>query len=188
VKRYESFAKLLVKRAQPISTSSSGMLYSPLQSRGKAAKGSLEIEPIDIDHSCQGDARSCSVRQAHLLNPLQDNRGLGVPNLNDDNIMVFRQSKKDATDGEQNPRQYEDRIIDVFEASKQQCNRVMILSLHDFEQLVEIWPQACSCNVTSTPGPFNDGMEIDFKKVLLMDVTACLDISTHFWTNKAHAA
>ncbi|MGA2768018.1 MAG: hypothetical protein ABSF24_06845 [Candidatus Bathyarchaeia archaeon] len=84
-----------------------------------------------------------SLRQAHLLNALQADRGLTVPNLNVDNVLIFRKSKERRDKWEsQIIEQHADKIIDVFEASKQQCKVVLALSLYDFEELVEIQPQA----------------------------------------------
>lgn len=53
----------------------------------------------------------------------------------------------------------------MFEASKQQCRVVLGLSPYDFEELVEIQPQACSYYVLSASEPFNEEMEIDFKRL-----------------------
>jgi ribonuclease J len=61
--------------------------------------------------------------------------------------------------------QYADKIIDVFEASKQQRKVVLALSLYDFEELVEIQSKAGGCYVLSASEPFNEEMEIDFKKL-----------------------
>jgi hypothetical protein len=107
-----------------------------------------------------------SLRQAHLLNALQADRGLTVPNLNDDNVMVFRKSKERRDKWEsQIIEQHADKIIDVFEASKQQCKVVLALSLYDFEELVEIQSQAGSCYVLSASERLNEEIEIDFKKL-----------------------
>lgn len=53
----------------------------------------------------------------------------------------------------------------MFETSKQQCNVVLALSFYDFEELVEIQPETGSCYVLSASEPFNEEMEVDFKKL-----------------------
>lgn len=42
---------------------------------------------------------------------------------------------------------------------------VLALSLYDFEELVEINPQAGSCYVLSASEPFSEEMEVDFRKL-----------------------
>ncbi len=86
--------------------------------------------------------------------------------MNDDNVLIFRKSKERRDKWEsQIIEQHADKIIDVFEASKQQCKVVLALSLYDFEELVEIQSQAGSCYVLSASERFNEEIEIDFKKL-----------------------
>jgi mRNA degradation ribonuclease J1/J2 len=100
-----------------------------------------------------------SLRQAYLLEALRTDRGLSVLNLNDKNALIFRKSKERRDKWEsQVLEQYAGKVIDVFEASKQQCRVVLGLSLYDFEELVEIQPQAGSCYVLSASEPFNEEM------------------------------
>jgi ribonuclease J len=107
-----------------------------------------------------------SLKQANLLNSLRQDKGLRVPDLNDDCIRVFRKSKKRYEKWEnQILEQYPDRIIDVFEASKQQCKMILAISFYDLEELVNICPEAGSCFVLSASEPFNEEMEIDAEKL-----------------------
>lgn len=113
-----------------------------------------------------GRCLAVSLRQAYLLNALRADRGLSVPNLNDENVLIFRKSKERRDKWEnQVSEQHADKIIDVFEVSKQQCKVILALSFYDFEGLVEIQPEAGSCYVLSASEPFNEEMEIDFKKL-----------------------
>jgi ribonuclease J len=110
-----------------------------------------------------------SLKQAHLLNALKKDKGLNVPDLVSDDVLVFRKSKKrfdkwerdliDRYDGR-------DKVFDVFEASKRQCNVVLAMSFYDFEELVDLQPAAGSCYVLSASEPFNEEMEIDYEKLV----------------------
>jgi ribonuclease J len=59
----------------------------------------------------------------------------------------------------------ENKVFDVFEASKRQCKMVLALNFHDFEELVSLDPAAGSCYVLSASEPFNEEMEIDFERL-----------------------
>ncbi len=110
-----------------------------------------------------------SLKQAHLLNALRKDPHLDVPDLNDKDVLIFRKSKKRFDRWERELMdQYagEDKVFDVFEASKQQCNVVLALSFYDFEELIALEPAAGSCYVLSASEPFNEEMEIDYEKLL----------------------
>jgi len=108
-----------------------------------------------------------SLRQAYLMNALRKDKGLKVPDLNDESILIFRKSKKRYDKWEaQISEQYKKKIVDVFEVSKQQCKAVLAMSFYDLEELVEIKPKAGSCYILSASEPFNEEMEIDFERLL----------------------
>lgn len=107
-----------------------------------------------------------SLKQAYLLNAFRADRGLSVPDLSDESVLVFRKSKQRYDKWEkQILEQYPGRIVDVFEVSKRQCKVVLALSFYDLEELVEIRPEAGSCYVLSASEPFNEEMELDFEKL-----------------------
>ena len=107
-----------------------------------------------------------SLKQAYLLNSLRQDKGLQVPDLNDQSIRVFRKSKKRYDKWEsQILEHYPDKVVDVFEVSKQQCKMILALSFYDLEELVNICPEAGSCYVLSASEPFNEEMEIDAEKL-----------------------
>jgi ribonuclease J len=109
-----------------------------------------------------------SLKQAYLLNALRKDKGLSVPALDDEGILIFRKSKKRFDKWEkQLIEQYEgqNKIFDVFEVSKQQCNVVLVVSFYDFEELVALQPEAGSCYVLSASEPFNEEMEIDYERL-----------------------
>lgn len=114
-----------------------------------------------------GRCLAVSLKQAYLLNALHRDKGLRLPDLNDENILIFRKSKKKYDKWEnQIMEQYPSKIVDVFEVSKRQCNAVLAISFYDLEELVEIQPKAGSCFVLSASEPFNEEMEIDFERLV----------------------
>ena len=114
-----------------------------------------------------GRCLTVSLRQAYMLKALRKDKHLSVPNLNDENILIFRKSKKRYRKWEkQIIEEYSDKIVDVFEVSKQQREIVLAMSFYDLEELVEIDPKAGSCYVLSASEPFNEEMEIDFERLV----------------------
>jgi len=114
-----------------------------------------------------GRCLAVSLKQAYLLKALREDKHLRVPDLNDDNILIFRKSKKKYDTWEnQIMNQYSNKTIDVFEASKQQCKAVLAMSFYDLEELIEIRPKPGSCYVLSASEPFNEEMEIDFERLV----------------------
>jgi len=114
-----------------------------------------------------GRCLAVSLRQAYLLDALSEDERLSVPDLNDEDILIFRKSKKRYRKWEnQIIEQYSAKIVDVFEISKQQCEVVLAMSFYDLEELVEINPKPGSCYILSASEPFNEEMEIDFERLI----------------------
>ncbi|MCW4009460.1 MAG: MBL fold metallo-hydrolase [Candidatus Bathyarchaeota archaeon] len=116
-----------------------------------------------------GRCLAVSLRQAKLLDALRSDKHLAVPDLSDPNLMVFRKSKQRYERWERALMERfdgEDKVFDVFEASKRQCRLVLALSFHDFEELVALEPEAGSCYVLSASEPFNEEMELDFERLV----------------------
>jgi ribonuclease J len=110
-----------------------------------------------------------SLKQAYLLEALRKDKGLTVPALEDEGILIFRKSKKRYGKWEkQLMEQYEgqNKIFDVFEVSKQQCKVILAVSFYDFDELVPLQPAAGSCYILSTSEPFNEEMEIDYERLV----------------------
>lgn len=108
-----------------------------------------------------------SLKQAYLLEALREDKGLKIPDLNDENMLIFRKSKKTRSRWETvMMEKHHDKVKDSFEVSKQQCNVILALSFYDLEELVAIQPQPGSCYILSASEPFNEEMEIDFGKLV----------------------
>jgi ribonuclease J len=109
-----------------------------------------------------------SLKQAYLLEALRKDKGLTVPALDDEGILIFRKSKKrfDKWESQLIERyDQQNKIFDVFEVSKQQCKVVLAMSFYDFEELVPLKPEAGSCYILSASEPFNEEMELDYERV-----------------------
>jgi ribonuclease J len=114
-----------------------------------------------------GRCLAVSLRQAYLMNELRRDKGLRVPYLSDENILIFRKSKKRYEKWENDIiSQYADRVVDVFEVSKRQRKAILALSFYDLEELVEIQPKAGSCYILSSSEPFNEEMAIDYERLV----------------------
>jgi ribonuclease J len=159
------------------SVSSEGEVESKVNSIVQEANGvvladfaSTDVDRLNSFHRIAKKTGRCltvSLRQAFLMEALRKDKGLKLPDLNDENISVFRKSKKRYEKWENNIiEKYEGKIVDVFEVSKQQCKAILAMSLYDLEELVEIQPEAGSCYVLSASEPFNEEMEIDFERLL----------------------
>jgi ribonuclease J len=177
------------KRAEPLavvteatnmtgaSVSSEGEVENKLNSIVKEAGGIVlaEFAYADVDRlnsffriaKKNGRCLAVSLKQAYLLNALRADKGLSVPNLNDESILIFRKSKSTTYKWEKEIlEQYSDKVKTAFDVSKQQCKVVLGLSFYDLEELVEIQPEAGSCYVLSASEPFNEEMEIDFERLV----------------------
>lgn len=109
-----------------------------------------------------------SLKQAYLLDALRKDKGLSIPRLDDDAMLIFRKSKKRFDKWEsQLIEQYapQNKIFDVFETSKQQCKVVLAMAYYDFEELVSLQPTAGSSYILSSSEPFNEEMEIDHERL-----------------------
>lgn len=108
-----------------------------------------------------------SLRQACLLESLRADKGLSLPSIDDEGILLFRKSKTTSYKWEkQLVDKYPDKVKGAFELSKQQCGVVLAMSFYDLEELVEIQPKPGSCYVLSASEPFNEEMEIDFERLV----------------------
>ncbi|MEM4244388.1 MAG: hypothetical protein QXP44_06305, partial [Candidatus Bathyarchaeia archaeon] len=159
--------------------SSEAEVESKLDSIVAAADGIVlaEFSYSDVDrlnsffHIAKKNQRclALSLKQAHLLEALRRDKGLIVPPLDDEGVLIFRKSKKRFDKWEtQLIEKYsgQDKIFDVFDVSKQQCKVVLAISFHDFEELVALKPVAGSCYVLSASEPFNEEMELDYERLV----------------------
>jgi hypothetical protein len=104
-----------------------------------------------------------------LLNALRDDVHLKVPGLEDDDLLIFRKSKKRYDKWETGLIERCDgtsKIFDVFEVSKLQCKVVLSVSFYDFDELNFIQPVPGSCYFLSASEPINEEMELDYGRLV----------------------
>ncbi|MEM2098805.1 MAG: MBL fold metallo-hydrolase [Candidatus Bathyarchaeia archaeon] len=109
-----------------------------------------------------------SLKQAYLMDALHQDKGLKIPCLSDDEVLIFRKSKKRFDKWEEQlieKYSLQGKVLDVFDVSKQQCKVILALSFYDFEELVALKPTAGSCYILSSSEPFNEEMEIDHERL-----------------------
>jgi ribonuclease J len=137
---------------------------------------STDVDRLNSFHRVakrNGRCLAVSLRQAYLMDALRSDKRLSIPSLEDENVLIFRKSKK-PTEGKERFRswekqlleQYHGKVVDSEQVSKQQCKIILTMSFYDLEQLVEIQPKPGSCYISSSSEPFNEEMEIDFEKLV----------------------
>lgn len=141
----------------------------------KATKGIVlaEFSKSDIDrltsffNAAQSGSRSLaiSMKQAYILKALENDSQLKLPKLSNKNLLVFRRMKKKYYPWEEELMD-ESNVADASKLSKMQSEIVLVTSLADFSELIEIKPLPGSCYVLSASEPFNEEMEIDFSKLV----------------------
>ncbi|MEM0313736.1 MAG: MBL fold metallo-hydrolase [Candidatus Bathyarchaeia archaeon] len=165
------------------STSSEAELRSKLnrivgQTEGVvlAEFASTDIDRLNSFYQAAKDNERCLVvspKQAYLMEMLRSDKGLKIPSLDDENIMIFRRSKS-SDNGKRVMRKWEkqlmekyaDKFVDCEGISNKQCGMLLSFSLYDLEQLVEVKPEPGSCYISSSSEPFNEEMEIDFERLV----------------------
>ncbi len=105
-----------------------------------------------------------STKQAYFLSKLKDDPHLEVPRLSDESIMIFRKKKESYKSWEREALSV-GSAVDAGDISRMQGEVVLVASLYDFEELVEVEPVPGSCYVYSASEPFNEEMEMDFNKM-----------------------
>jgi ribonuclease J len=131
---------------------------------------STDVDRLNSFYSAaksHGRCLAVSLKQAYLMEALQEDKHLKIPRLSDESVLIFRKSKR-VRDKWENAliEKYPDKVKSASEVSKQQCKTVLALSFYDLEELVEIKPEAGSCYVLSASEPFNEEMEIDYERLI----------------------
>jgi len=106
-----------------------------------------------------------TLKQAYLLSKLSKDSRLRIPDLNDENVLVFRKMKKRYYAWEQEVLAL-GNVVDSSKITETQDKVILVTSFYDLEELVEIKPVSGSCYVVSTSEPINEEMEIDFNKLI----------------------
>lgn len=105
-----------------------------------------------------------SAKQAYLLSKLQRDKHLEIPSLKDENLMVFKKRKESYRKWEAEVME-ESFVVEAADVSRMQREAILVASLYDFEELIDIKPLPGSCYIYSSSEPFSEEMEIDMAKI-----------------------
>ena len=107
-----------------------------------------------------------SLRQAHLLSKLADERRIDIPNVaHDKNIVVYQRSKKRYYEWEKNVLSFQN-VMEASDIKGTQTKTVLVSSASSFKELVDIRPEPGSCFILSISEPFNEEQEFEFERVV----------------------
>ena len=106
-----------------------------------------------------------TLKQAYLLNKLSADPHLDVPDLRDQNVLVFQKAKKRYFAWEQEVLKL-GRVVDSPEVAEMQDKVILVTSFYDLEELIHIRPTSGSCYILSASEPINEEMEIDYNKLV----------------------
>jgi len=104
-----------------------------------------------------------SLRQAYLLNKLNADEHLDLPDLKSSDFLIFRREKKQYYKWEQTILELPN-VIDAHEVRRRQREIILATSFSDLKELLDIQPESGSSFVLSSSEPFNEEMEIEYDK------------------------
>ncbi|MEM4250249.1 MAG: MBL fold metallo-hydrolase [Candidatus Bathyarchaeia archaeon] len=106
-----------------------------------------------------------SMRQAYIFDRLKHDEGLDLPEIDDGNLVVFQRGRKRF-------HKWEDELrtrLNVKESrdiKNMQESVLMVCSLFDLRELIDIRPKSGSSYIHSASEPVNEEGEIEFNKLL----------------------
>lgn len=112
-----------------------------------------------------GRALAVTLRQAYLLGQLADDPHLKLPNLKDEDILVFQKTKKTYYAWEKEIFK-QGNVVDSTKVAEMQDKLILVCSFYDFEELIDIRPVPASCYILSASEPFDEEAEIDHERLI----------------------
>ncbi len=112
-----------------------------------------------------GRSLAVTLKQAYLMKKLSEDPHLRIPKLTDENILIFRKSKKRYAKWEEEALE-SGNVVDSSSVADMQDKIVLVASFYDLESLIDIKPMFGSCYILSASEPFNEEMEVDFNKLV----------------------
>ena len=106
-----------------------------------------------------------NTKQAYLLDKLKNADNLNVPNLDEDNLLIYKREKKRYQTWEKNILNKAESV-GPKDISKKQKNLILITQFYDLKDLVSIKPEPGSCFILSASEPFNEEMKIEFDSLI----------------------
>ena len=113
-----------------------------------------------------GRKLALSMKQAFMINELTRNSSYRGPTLDDADILIFEKGKKTTSEYEkQISARYGSKIVDSTDVNQMQDKVILAAGFYDFNELIDLAPNSGSIFVMSQSEPFNEEMEIDYKKM-----------------------
>jgi ribonuclease J len=108
-----------------------------------------------------------TTKQAFLLWMLyQKDSYISIPNISDENILIFKKKKKNYSTWENNLFKFFDNVIDTNQLKNIQDKVVLVMPFYDLKELIDISPKGGGLFILSSSEPFNEEMELDYKRLL----------------------
>jgi len=104
-----------------------------------------------------------SLRQAYILNKLNSDEHLDLPDVKSSNFMIFRREKKQYYKWEQSILDLPN-VIDAHEIRRRQKEVILATAFSDLKELLDLRPESGSSFILSSSEPFNEEMEIEYDK------------------------
>jgi ribonuclease J len=112
-----------------------------------------------------GRKLAITMRQAHLLSKLAEDRGLTLPNVHSDpHVTVYKRKKKTYYNWEESILNTA-QVVDAKDIASDQARYIAVFTLADLNELLEIKPGAGSNFILSMSEPFNEEQEIEFDRL-----------------------
>ncbi len=106
-----------------------------------------------------------SMRQAYIFDKLKHDEGLDLPEIDDESLLIFQRSKKRLYKWEEKIQSHLN-VKESKDIKNMQERVIMVCSLFDLKELIEIRPESGSNFIHSASEPVNEEGEIEFTKLL----------------------
>jgi ribonuclease J len=135
----------------------------------------VSFSPVDFDRlqtfynvACEtGRVLAISTRQAFYLDKLARFIDLQIDLLKSDNILIYARAKEKPRTWEKHILScYHSKIVEAAEIKKEQHKIILVYSYYDMNEMEDISPLPGSVFILSQSEPFNEEMELDYKKLL----------------------
>jgi len=132
------------------------------------------FSPVDIDRlrtfyevaKETGRKLAISTKQAFLIKNLAADPNLSLFDLTDPDILIFAREKKAPPFWEQNLINTYGNVIESVDVCDIQNDVILSASFYDMNEMYKICPSPGAIFILSQSEPFNEEMEIDYKKLL----------------------
>jgi len=112
-----------------------------------------------------GRRLAISMRQAYIFDKLRHDADLDLPEIDDESLLIFQRSKKRYSKWEEKIQSHLN-VKDSKDIKDMQEEVIMVCSLFDLKELIEIRPGSGSNFIHSASEPVNEEGEVEFTKLL----------------------